>query len=143
MPTDTAVLERAVVVMAICMAIQTVMFVAAAIGGFIAWRKTAAAVSEAKLAADTQIAELRGQLDRVAQTVDEAAHALIRGASAVDEVVTDARDAVGRVGSTVGTVASVVSGKKAALAIGLFRGYQAWRKRRDAQHIDAAATSEL
>lgn len=143
MTADTAVLERALIVMAICMAIQTLMFIAAAIGAFIAWRRTAEAVSDAKMAADAQIAELRGQLERVASTVDEAAQALIRGASAVDDAVTDARTAVGRVGNSVGNVASVVSGPKAALALGLWRGFQVWRKRRAAQDMDAAATSEL
>jgi hypothetical protein len=143
MPTDTVVLERTLIVMAVCMAVQTLMCIAAAVGAFIAWRKTTVAVAAAKETADAQIAELRAQLDRVAATVDDAARAIIRGASAVDDVVTDARSAVGRVGSTVGTVASVVSGKKTALAIGLFRGYQAWRKRKDAQRLEAAATSEL
>jgi hypothetical protein len=143
MTADTAVLERALIVMAICMALQTLMFIGAAIGAFIAWRRTTEAVTAAKIAADAQIAELRGQFERVAATVDEAAQALIRGASAVDDAVTDARTSLGRVGNSVGTVASVVSGPRAALALGLWRGFQVWRKRRAAQEMNAAATSEL
>lgn len=143
MTTDTAVLENALMVMAVCMAIQTVMFIAAAIGAFIAWRRAAAALTEAKLAAEAQVAELRGHLEHVSATVDEAARALIKGTSAVDGVMTDVRDAMGTVRNSVGTVASVVSGPRTALALGLWKGLQTWRKRRDAQRIEASATSEL
>jgi hypothetical protein len=143
MTTDTAVLENALMVMAVCMAIQTVMFIAAAIGAFIAWRRAAAALTEAKLAAEAQVAELRGHLEHVSATVDEAARALIKGTSAVDGVMTDVRDAMGTVRNSVGTVASVVSGPRTALALGLWKGLQTWRKRRDAKRIEATATSEL
>lgn len=143
MTTDTAVLETALMVMAVCMAIQTVMFIAAAIGGFIAWRRTTAALTDARLAAEAQVAELRVHLEHVAATVDEAARALIKGTSAVDGVMTDMRHAMGTVRNSVGTVASVVSGPRTALALGLWKGLQTWRKRRDAQRIEASATSEL
>jgi hypothetical protein len=143
MTTDTAVLENALVVMAVCMAIQTVMFIAAGVGGFIAWRRTTAALTEAKAAAEAQVAELRGHLEHVSATVDAAARALIRGTSAVDGVMTDMRDAMGTVRNSVGTVASVVAGPRTALALGLWKGLQTWRKRRDAQRVEAAATSEL
>lgn len=143
MTTDTAVLENALMVMAVCMAIQTVMFIAAAIGAFIAWRRAAAALTEAKRAAEAQVAELRGHLEHVSATVDEAARALIKGTSAVDGVMTDVRDAMGTVRNSVGTVASVVSGPRTALALGLWKGLQTWRKRRDAKRIEATATSEL
>lgn len=143
MTTDTAVLETALMVMAVCMVIQTVMFIAAAIGGFIAWRRTTAALRDARLTAEAQVAELRVHLEHVAATVDEAARALIKGTSAVDGVMTDMRHAMGTVRNSVGTVASVVSGPRTALALGLWKGLQTWRKRRDAQRIEASATSEL
>jgi hypothetical protein len=143
MTADTAVLERALVVMAICMALQTLMFIGAAIGAFIAWRRTTEAVAAARIAAEAQIVDLRDKLERVTATVEEAAQALIHSASMVDDVVTDARSAVGRVGSSVGSVASVVTGPKAALALGLLRGLQAWRRRRAPQEMNATATSEL
>jgi hypothetical protein len=143
MTADTAVLERALTVMAICMALQTLMFIGAAIGALIAWRRTAEAVGAAKIAADAQIADLREKLERVSATVEEAAQALIHSASVVDDVVMDARTAVGRVGSSVGSVASVMSGPRAALALGLWRGIQTWRKRRAANGMNAAVTSEL
>ena len=143
MPTDTAVLERALIVMAVCMAIQTVMFVAAAIGAFIAWRRATEALTEAKAAAEAQVMELRAQLEHVSATVDEAARALIRGTSAVDGVMTDVRDAMGTVRNSVGAVASVVAAPRTALALGVLRGVQSWRKSRAAQRLEAAATSEL
>jgi hypothetical protein len=143
MTTDTAVLEQTLVVMAICMAIQTVMLVAVSIGGFIAWRRATHALAAATAVAEAQVLELRGQLERVSATVDEAARALIRGTSAVDGVMTDMRDAMGTVRNSVGTVASVVTGPRTALALGLLRGLRTWRKRRTAQRMEAAATSEL
>jgi hypothetical protein len=50
MTTDTAVLENALTVMAICMAIQTVMFVGIGIGAFMAWKRTTAGMAEARTA---------------------------------------------------------------------------------------------
>jgi hypothetical protein len=139
MTTDTAVLERALIVMAACMAIQTIIFVAAAVAGLVAWRRTSAALSEAR----GQIGELRLYLDRMSARVDEASSALIRGTAAMDEVMTDVRDAMGTVRNSVGNVASIVSGPKTALAMGLMKGVQLWRKRRAEQRLAAAGTSEL
>lgn len=143
MTTDTAALETALIVMAICMAIQTLMFLGAAVGAFIAWRRASEALSDAKAAAEAQVLELRRHLEHVSATVDDAARALIRGTSAVDDVMTDVRDAMGTVRNSVGTVASVVSGPRTAIALGLWKGLQTWRRRRDAQRIEATATSEL
>ena len=92
---------------------------------------------------ETQIVELRGYLDRVTARVDEAADAFVRTTSTVDDVVSDARNAMGTVTSSVGSVASVVTAPRAALAMGLLRGFQMWRKHRAEQRVSAAATSEL
>jgi ABC-type transporter Mla subunit MlaD len=143
MTTDTAVLENALMVMAICMAIQTVMFIAIGVGGFIAWRRTNVVLTEAKLAAEAQLVELHRNLGHVSATVDDVAAALIRTTATANDVMTDVRGAMGTVRNSVGTVASVVSGPRTALALGLWKGLQTWRKRRDAQRIEAAATSEL
>ena len=143
MTTDTVVLERALVVMAISMAVQTLLFIGAAIVAFIAWRRTTAAIADAKDKAEAQLAELRVHLDRMAAAVDDTARALRRGQNAVDDVMTDVRDAMGTVRSSVGTVASAVTGPRTALALGLLRGIQIWRKRRAAQRLAAIATSEL
>ena len=143
MATDTAVLERALVVMAIAMSIQTLLFIGAAVAALVAWRRAAAAIEEAKVKAEAQVVELRAYLDRMAVTVDETARALRRGTSAADDLMTDVRDAMGTVRSSVGTVASVVSAPRAALAVGLLKGIQLWRKRRAAQRIADEATSEM
>jgi len=143
MTTDIAVLERAVIVMAVCMAIQTALFAGAAVAAFVAWRRTSVAFAVAIAKADAQIAELRMYLDRMAVTVEETARVLQRGTNAVDDVMTDVRDAMGTMRTSVGTVAQVVNAPRAALALGLWRGLQFWRKRRAAQRVAAAATSEL
>ena len=44
MTTDIAVLERALIVMAVCLVIQTLLFVATGVGAFIAWRRASAAL---------------------------------------------------------------------------------------------------
>jgi hypothetical protein len=129
--------------MAVSMVIQTLLFVAAAVAGFIVWRRTTEALAEAKALAEAQVAELRIYLDRMAFTVDETARSLRRGTDAVDDVMSDVRDAMGTVRNSVGTVASVVSAPRTALALGLLRGLQVWRKRRAAQRVAEAATSEL
>jgi hypothetical protein len=141
MTTETAVLDRAVVVMAICMAIQTLMFIGVAIGGFIAWQRTTAAMREAKAVVDAQLADLRLHLAHMSETVDQTAGALRRGTEAVDGVMTDISDAMGTVRHSVGSVASAVASPKSALAWGVLQGLQALRKRRS--RLDDAATSEL
>ncbi len=143
MPTDTVVLERALVVMAIAMTVQTLLFVGAAAAAFVAWRRASAALVDAKATAAAQVAELRVYLDRLSITVDETARALRRGTSTADDLMRDVRDAMGAVGNSVGTVASVVSAPRAALAVGLWKGIQLWRKRRAGQRLEGAATSEL
>lgn len=143
MPTDTAVLERALIVMAICMAIQTVLCIGGSIAAFIAWRRASVALAEARASTEAQLREMRGYLDRMSARVDEAVHAFVRGTSTVDDVVSDMRDAMGTVKHSVGSVASVVTAPRAALAFGLLRGFQMWRKRRAAQRVAAAVTSEL
>ena len=143
MTTETVVLERALTVMAICMAIQTVLCVGGAIAAFVAWRRASTALAEVKATTEAQIAELRGYLDRMSARVDEAADAFVRSTSTVDGVVSDVRHAMGTVSNSVGSVASVVSGPRAALAMGLLKGFQMWRKRRAEQRVAAAVTSEL
>jgi cytochrome c-type biogenesis protein CcmH/NrfG len=133
MTTDIAVLERAMVVMAICMGIQTLLCIAGAIGAFVAWRRAGVALAEVRSAAAAQAQELRVHLDHMSAAVDETARAVRRGSDAVDEVITDVRDAYGTVRESVGTVASVVTARRAALAVGLWQGVQMWRQRREKQ----------
>jgi hypothetical protein len=137
------VLERALVVMAIAISLQTLLFMGAAVAAFMAWRRASAALVEARMKAEAQVAELRVYLDRLSVTVDETARALRRGTSTADDLMRDVRDAMGTVGNSMGTVASVVSAPRTALAVGLWKGIQFWRKRRAAQRLEGAATSQL
>jgi hypothetical protein len=137
------VLEQALVVMAVCLVIQTMLFIAMAVGGFIAWRRAAEALAQAKILAEAQAAELRTHLNRITATVDDAAQALLKGSSAVDDVVNDMKDAMGSVRTSVGSVASVVTAPRAALALGLWRGIQMWRKRRAPRRVDIPPTDDL
>jgi hypothetical protein len=143
MTTDIAVLERALTVMAVCLVIQTLLFVSAGVGAFVAWRRASAALVEAKAAAEAQAAELRLHLIRISGTVDEAARALRRGSTAVDDVMSDVRDAMGTMRNSVGSVAAVVTAPRTALALGLWRGMQMWRTRRAVRRVETTATSEL
>jgi hypothetical protein len=142
MTTDIAVLERALIVMAVCLAIQTLLFIGAAIGAFIAWRRASEALVEARALAQTQAAEFHAHMERITATVDETARAFRRSTSSADGLVTDVRDVMGTVRESVGSVASVVTAPRAALAIGLWRGIQMWRKRRAERDVDATATSD-
>jgi len=143
MTTDIAVLERAVVVMAVCMVVQTLLCLAGGVGAFIAWRRATTALAEVKVEADAKVAELREQLNRVAATVDDAARAVRRGSAAVDGVMTEVRDAMGSVRHGVGTVASVVTGPRAAMAVGLWQGLQMWRKRRGSRRVETDVTVDM
>lgn len=143
MTTDIAVLERALVVMAVCLVLQTLLFFAAGVGAFIAWRRAVAGLMEARALAEQQVVELREQLVHISSRVDEAARAVSRGSTAVDDVMTDVRDAMGTMKNSVGTVTSMVTAPRAALALGVLKGIQTWRQRRAARRVDDAADSEL
>jgi hypothetical protein len=129
--------------MAVAMSVQTLLFIGAAVAALVAWRRASEALADARASAEAQVAELRVYLDRMSITLDETARALRRGASAADDLMTDVRDAMGTVRNSVGTVASVVSAPRAALAVGLWKGIQFWRKRRAAQRLAAAVAAEL
>jgi hypothetical protein len=143
MTTDIAVLERAMVVMAVCLVVQTLLFLGVGVGAFIAWRRASVALIEAKALAQAQAAELHAHLGRITGTIEETARALRRSSSSADGLVTDVRDVMGTVRDSVGTVASVVTAPRAALAIGLWRGVQMWRKRRAERDVDATAAPEV
>ena len=140
MTTDIAVLERALLVMAVCLVIQTLLFVAAGVGAFIAWRRATVALAEARALAEAQVQELRAHLNRITASVEETGRALRRGTSTADDLFGDVRDAIGTVRDSVGGVASVVTAPRAALAFGLWRGFQMWRKRRATRDVDGTAT---
>ena len=136
-------MERALIVMAIAMSVQTLLFAGAAIGAFVAWRKASQAFEDAKDAMHAQIAHLRMHVDRISGTVDEVAGSVRRGTSAVGEVVSDVRDAMGSVGSSLNSVAAVVTVPRAAIALGLWRGLAMWRRHRGTHRKTAAVASQI
>lgn len=142
MTTEIAVVEWALVVMAVAMSVQTLLFIGAAIGALVAWRQANQALEEAKDALNSQIAHLREHVDRIAGTVDEVAGSVRRGTTAVGDVVSDVRAVMGSVRNSVGSVAAVVTAPRAALAIGLWRGAAMWRKRRASKRLTAAMASQ-
>ena len=143
MTTDTVVMERALIVMAIAISVQTLLFVGAAIGAFVAWRKASLAFEDAKDALNAQIAHLRTHINRISDTVEEVAGSVRRGTSAVGEVVSDVRDAMGSVGSSLHSVASVVSAPRAAAALGLWRGLAMWRRYRSTRRASSTVASQI
>jgi len=143
MTTDTAVMEQALIVMAIAMSVQTLLFVGAAIGAFVAWRKAARAIDDATVTMNAQIAHLRAHVDRISGTVEEVAGSVRRGTEAVGDVVADVRDAMGTVGHSLQNVASVVTAPRTAVAIGLLRGVAMWRRRRASHRRRPALAAEI
>lgn len=143
MTTDISVIEQALVAMAIAMGVQTLLLVAAAIGAFVAWRQANRKMAEATLAMHQEIVFLRGHVDRISGTVEDVAGSLLRGTNAVGEVVSDVRDAMGTVGNSLHSVAAVVTAPRAAVAIGLWRGLSALRRRRAAHRASKRASAAL
>lgn len=135
MTTDIAVVERALIIMAIAMSVQSLLIVGAVIAGFIAWRKASRAFEEARQALDTQVTYLRATVDRVSGSVEEVAGSVQRGTQAVGDVVLDVREAMGTLRHSVGSVAAVVTAPRAALALAVVRGIATWRRRRGANRL--------
>ena len=140
MTTDTVLIERALWVMAIAMSVQALLFVGAAIGAAIAWGRAVRAVDEAQVAVKAQMAlmhahidRLEGHVDRITGMVEDVGRSVRRGTEAAGDVVTEVRDAVGTVGNSLHSVASVVSAPRTAVAIGLLRGVAMWRRHRASQ----------
>lgn len=125
MTTNTAVMEQALVVMAVAMSLQTLLFVGAAIGAVVAWRK-----------ASRELALLRSHVDRISGTVDEVADSVRRATSTVGAAVSDVRNAVGALRNSVGTAAAVVAAPRAALAFAVLRGLAMWRRRRASTRVE-------
>jgi len=136
-------MERALIVMAIAMSLQALLFVGAAIGAFIAFRRAGQAFEEAKNGLNSQIAYLRAHVDRLSGTIEEVVGTVRRGTTAMGDVVEDVRHAVGTVGSSLNSVASVVTAPRAAVALGVLRGLKMWRRRRATQRASTALASQL
>jgi hypothetical protein len=120
---EFAGMERALTIIAVCVAVQTALVVGGLVAAWLAYRKTTAVVRE-------ELRELRTKADAIAATVQRAADAVERGTDSVGAVVDDARHAVQTVGSWTGNVATAIARPQAAAALGVLRGVQWWRDRR-------------
>lgn len=140
---DVVVIERALVFMAVFMGIQTLITVGAALGAFFAYRNARAAIDEKVIELQGHINEVKAHIDRISNTVDDAVSAVMRGTTAVNEVVEDARHAIGTVRNGVASVASVATAPKTAMALGVIRGVQWWRRRRATERRLAAVGPDL
>ena len=134
---DVVVIQRALVFMAVFMGIQTLITVGAAIAAFFAYRSAKVAVDEKVIELQGHIDQVKANIDRISNTVDDAVLAVKRGTNAVNEVVEDARHAIGTVRHGVASVAAVATAPKTAMALGVIRGVQWWRRRRAAERLAA------
>ena len=130
-------MERALVFMAVFMGIQTLITVAGALGVFFAYRAAKVAVDEKMIELQGHINQVKAHIDRISSTVDDAVMTVKRGTAAVGEVVEDARHALGSVRHGVASVASVATAPKTAMALGVIRGVQWWRRRRAEERLAA------
>lgn len=123
---DLTGVEQALVVIAVTLAIQTVVVTGAAIAAWIATRRASATL-------ERELHDLRAKTDEVAAAVQRAAAAVGRGTEAMHGVVDDARQAVQSVSAITGTMATAIAAPRAAAAYGVVRGMQWWRARREAK----------
>jgi len=123
--------------MAVFMGIQTLITLAVAIGAFFAYRGAKAAIDEKVIELQGHINQIKAHIDRISDTVDDAVMAVKRGTTAVNDVVDDARHMLGTVSNGVASVASVATAPKTAMALGVIRGVQWWRRRRASERMAA------
>lgn len=145
---DLAGMERALVVIAVCVVVQTLLVLGAALGAWLAYRRTAALASE-------QLKLLHAKTDDIAASVQKAVDAVDRGTEAfrlvmddarttvqaVSTAVDDARDSMRTVSDWTGNVVTAMSTPKAAAAYGVMRGVQWWRRRRETKARASAIAS--
>lgn len=129
--SDSATVETALVVIAVSLAVQTLLLMAGAVAVWLGYQRARAAVSE-------EVRELRATTDDIARTLQRAADAVGRGSDAVGAAVDDARHAVHNVGALTSTVATAIGAPRAAAAMGVLRGVQWWRRRREEKKRAAA-----
>lgn len=121
---DSATVETALVVIAVSLAVQTLLLAGGAVAVWIGYRRAVVAVRD-------EARELRATTDDIARTLQRAADAVGRGSDAVGAAVTDARHAAHTVGALTSTVATAISAPRTAAAMGVLRGVQWWRRRRE------------
>ena len=125
--TDFSI-ERAVGIIAISVAVQTVLMLGLAIAGFLAYRRATAAFGQ-------QLADLHATTQELSVTVGRAADSVSRGAQVVTSAIDDARHSANTVGMWLGSAATVVTKPKTAAAVGVLRAAEWWQRRRRAAKL--------
>lgn len=123
MPLDPVIVERALIVMAVCAALQVLMMGGVLIGLFVAWQR-------ARRLADEQLAALHARLDDVSQKVQTAVTAVDRVAGGTNALVHDAGDVVRSVASAMAAPRTVLlagAARMAGRALARWRGTRAAR----------------
>jgi hypothetical protein len=131
---DSATIDTALVVIAVSLAVQTVLFAGAGVAVWLGYRR-------ARVALRDEVRELRATTDDIARTLERAADAVGRGSDAVGTAVSDARHAVHNVGALTSTVATAISAPRTAAAMGVLRGVQWWRRRRQDKRAGPAGVT--
>ncbi len=128
--TDLATMERALNIIAIAVAAQTTLLIGGAVALYLAYRRASAALTD-------QLVELRATADALSVTVNRAADTVAHGAQVVTSAVDDARHSAHNAAAWLNTAAAVVTTPRTAAAMGLLRGVQWWKKRRQAARAHA------
>lgn len=123
--TDLATMERALNIIAVGVALQTALMIGGAVAAYLAYRRATVALAG-------QLVELRSTTDALSVTVTRAAETVAHGAQVVSSAVDDARQFAHNAAAWLHTAAAVVTTPRTAAAVGLLRGVQWWKNRRQA-----------
>jgi hypothetical protein len=123
--TDLSTMERALNIIAVGVALQTALMIGGAVAAYLAYRRATAALTD-------QLVELRATTEALSVTVNRAADTVAHGAHVVTSAVDDARQSAHNAAAWLNTAAAVVTTPRTAAAVGLLRGVQWWKNRRQA-----------
>jgi hypothetical protein len=129
--TDLSTMERALGIIAVSLAVQTVLMVGLAVAGYLAYRRTTSAFAK-------QLADLHVMTQELSVTVNRAADSVSRGAQVVTSAIDDARHSANNVGMWLSTAATVVTKPRTAAAVGVLRAADWWQRRRRAAKVARA-----
>jgi hypothetical protein len=121
--TDLSTMERALNIIAVAVALQTVLLLGGAMAAYVAYRRASALLTG-------QLLELRATAEAMSVTVNRAADTMTHGARAVTSAVDDARQSAQVAAAWLSSAAAVVTTPRTAAAMGLLRGVQWWKNRR-------------
>jgi hypothetical protein len=123
--TDLSTMERALNIIALGVALQTMLLIGGAVAAYLAYRRATAALAG-------QMAELRATTEALSDTVHRVADTVAHGAQVVTAAVDDARHSAQTAAAWLSSAAAVVTTPRTAAAMGLLRGVQWWKNRRHA-----------